>query len=72
MQQRGVYVQLEKHHSDKAVVMHQVTPRLQGTPGTIRRAAPLLGEHTQEILQALGGTPEEIEALARHGGIECK
>ncbi len=72
VQQRGVYVQLEKHHSDKAVVMHQVTPRLQGTPGTIRRAAPLLGEHTQEILQALGGTPEEIEALARHGGIECK
>jgi crotonobetainyl-CoA:carnitine CoA-transferase CaiB-like acyl-CoA transferase len=71
VQQRGIYVQLEKSQNQKAVVMHQVTPRLQGTPGKIRRAAPRLGEHTHEILQALGSTPEEIKALTQTGGIAC-
>ena len=72
IKQRGVYVQLEKSQSQKAVVMHQVTPRLQRTPGKIRRAAPRLGEHTEEILQALGSTPHEIEALTKAGAIACK
>ena len=72
IKQRGIYVQLEKTHSQKAVVMHQVTPRLNSTPGKIRRAAPRLGEHTHEILQALGSTPQEIEALIKVEGIACK
>jgi crotonobetainyl-CoA:carnitine CoA-transferase CaiB-like acyl-CoA transferase len=72
IKQRGIYVQLEKTHSQKAVVMHQVTPRLNSTPGKIRRAAPRLGEHTHEILQALGSTPQEIEALTKVEGIACK
>ena len=72
IKQRGIYVQLEKTHSQKAVVMHQVTPRLNSTPGKIRRAAPRLGEHTHEILQALGSTPQEIEALTKAEGITCK
>jgi len=72
IQQRGVYVRLEKPQSQKAVVMHQVTPRLQNTPGKIRRAAPHLGEHTQEILQALGSSSDEIEALTQTGAIACK
>jgi formyl-CoA transferase len=72
IKQRGIYVQLEKTHSQKAVVMHQVTPKLNSTPGKIRRAAPRLGEHTHEILQALGSTPQEIEALTKVEGIACK
>lgn len=72
IKQRGIYVQLEKTHSQKAVVMHQVTPRLNSTPGKIRRVAPRLGEHTHEILQALGSTPQEIEALTKVEGITCK
>jgi crotonobetainyl-CoA:carnitine CoA-transferase CaiB-like acyl-CoA transferase len=72
IKQRGVFVQLEKPNSQKAVVMHQVTPRLQSTPGKIRRAAPRLGEHTQEIFTALGYTPQEIKALTEAGGIACK
>ena len=72
IKQRGIYVQLEKTHNQKAVVMHQVTPRLNSTPGKIRRAAPRLGEHTHEILQALGSTPQEIEALTKVEGITCK
>jgi len=72
IKQRGIYVQLEKTHNQKAVVMHQVTPRLNSTPGKIRRVAPRLGEHTHEILQALGSTPQEIEALTKVEGIACK
>jgi crotonobetainyl-CoA:carnitine CoA-transferase CaiB-like acyl-CoA transferase len=36
---------------------------LSETPGTYRRPAPLLGEHTDEILGSLGYGPGEIAAL---------
>jgi crotonobetainyl-CoA:carnitine CoA-transferase CaiB-like acyl-CoA transferase len=36
---------------------------LSDTPGSIRCRAPLLGEHTDEILSSLGYTPAEIAAL---------
>lgn len=29
--------------------MHNIVPRMSGTPGTFRRPAPMLGEHTDEI-----------------------
>ena len=37
--------------------------RLSETPGSIRRRAPLLGEHTDEILASLGYSREAIAAL---------
>ena len=36
------------------VPMHAVVPRLSGTPGEIRTAAPALGEHNDAILGGLG------------------
>jgi crotonobetainyl-CoA:carnitine CoA-transferase CaiB-like acyl-CoA transferase len=50
--------------------MHNIIPRFSDTPGRLRRPAPALGEHTAEILGALGLDPEEIRALA-HEGIVC-
>ena len=38
--------------------------KLSDTPGTIRRPAPLLGQHTEEILREAGFAGSEIEALA--------
>ncbi|MBX7430554.1 CoA transferase [Mycobacterium sp. Y57] len=39
--------------------------RLSATPGEIRRRAPLLGEHTDEILDEIGFTASEIVDLRR-------
>jgi crotonobetainyl-CoA:carnitine CoA-transferase CaiB-like acyl-CoA transferase len=38
--------------------------RLSDTPVTYRLAPPFLGEHTSQILQALGYSAHETEALA--------
>ncbi|MGV9802519.1 CoA transferase, partial [Mycobacterium sp. NPDC003449] len=37
--------------------------RMSATPGTIRRRAPLLGEHTGEVLGELGYDADEIAKL---------
>jgi CoA:oxalate CoA-transferase len=37
--------------------------KLSDTPGAVRRPAPLLGQHTEEILREAGFTGSEIEAL---------
>ena len=41
------------------------------TPGEITRAAPLLGQHTREILADLGYSPAEIDRLGSEGAIHC-
>jgi crotonobetainyl-CoA:carnitine CoA-transferase CaiB-like acyl-CoA transferase len=43
--------------------------KASATPAAIRRPAPLLGEHTAEVLEELGLGPEEIERLAAAGAI---
>ena len=70
--ERGVYVQLDAAEGEPPTVMHQVTPRLQGTPGSIRRPAPRRGQHTRELLAELGATDAEAEALQGQGAIECR
>ncbi|QEN16073.1 CaiB/BaiF CoA transferase family protein [Mycolicibacterium sp. ELW1] len=41
--------------------------RLSATPGSIRRRAPLLGEHTDEVLAEIGYGAREIADLRRDG-----
>jgi crotonobetainyl-CoA:carnitine CoA-transferase CaiB-like acyl-CoA transferase len=43
--------------------------RASATPPSIRRPAPLLGEHTAEVLGEIGVTASEIERLAAAGTI---
>ncbi|WP_248798152.1 CaiB/BaiF CoA transferase family protein [Pseudomonas sp. MWU13-2105] len=39
------------------IPMHNIVPRLVGTPGGFRRPAPKVGEHNEEILRELGHYP---------------
>ncbi|MGH6916679.1 MAG: CoA transferase, partial [Geminicoccaceae bacterium] len=47
--------------------MHNIVPRLSGTPGALRAPAPELGQHNAEILRALGYTDGEIARLTETG-----
>src|SRR5690606_30732078 len=46
------------------IPMHNVVPKMSGTPGAIRAPAPKLGEHNREILGALGLDDAQLKALA--------
>lgn len=43
--------------------------KLSDTAGAINRRAPYLGEHTQEVLDGIGYSPEEIAAMHAKGEI---
>jgi formyl-CoA transferase len=54
-----------------AFPMHHVVPRLQGTPGTIRTAAPRLGEHNRTLLAELG-IDDTAYAKLLAAGVVCE
>jgi crotonobetainyl-CoA:carnitine CoA-transferase CaiB-like acyl-CoA transferase len=63
---RSAFVTLE--HPQAGVRPYQTIPiHLDRTPGRDRSAAPLLGQHTDEVLVQFGLSAEEREALAREG-----
>jgi len=39
------------------------------TPGNVRRGAPVLGEHTEQVLTALGYSASRIEELRKEGAV---
>jgi crotonobetainyl-CoA:carnitine CoA-transferase CaiB-like acyl-CoA transferase len=43
--------------------------KLSATPGQMKNPPPILGQHTEEILQSLGYTPIEIENFSKEGVI---
>lgn len=55
--------------SEKAVPVANTPVQLSETPGTVRHRAPLLGEHSEEILSNLGFNAVEIAAFRRAGAI---
>lgn len=64
---RGFLVTLEEPEAGN-VATEGIPIRLSETPGKIRRPAPLMGEHTEEIAtELLGLTKEEVKALEEEG-----
>ena len=43
--------------------------KLPETPGSIRRTAPLRGEHTDEVLQSLGYDQGAVAELHQQGAV---
>lgn len=46
-----------------------IAPKLSDTPGSVRRLAPLPGEHTAEVLEELGYSAQELAALRQKGAV---
>jgi crotonobetainyl-CoA:carnitine CoA-transferase CaiB-like acyl-CoA transferase len=64
----GIIIETEHPHAGS---LRQARPaaRFEGTPTEIRLGAPLLGEHTDEILTELGATAADIETMRDEGVI---
>jgi crotonobetainyl-CoA:carnitine CoA-transferase CaiB-like acyl-CoA transferase len=72
VQARGMIVESEHPIAGKVQVVG-VPVKLSATPGSVREPAPLLGQHTDEVLhEYLGMTDAEISALRQEGIIGPK
>jgi crotonobetainyl-CoA:carnitine CoA-transferase CaiB-like acyl-CoA transferase len=69
IQERGVIVEAPDEEAG-SVLMHNVIPRLSGTPGKLRRPAPGLGQHTREVLREIGYSDERIATLVEEGVVK--
>ena len=61
---------IEVEHPDLGKVKQVgIAPKLSGTPGKVRSLSPLLGEHTDEILQGLGYNQSDVTKFRQEGAI---
>ena len=66
IQDRGMEATLE-HPTAGTTKNIGLAAKLYGTPGRITEPAPLLGQHTREVLLGEGYTVDEIAALVDSG-----
>jgi alpha-methylacyl-CoA racemase len=66
---REMVVELDQPGVDKPVRQLGVPVKLSRTPGKVDKPGPALGEHTDEVLQTLGYSTGEIDALKEAGAV---
>ncbi len=64
----GTFVEYE-HPTEGRVRTPGFPIRFSETPSSVRRGAPLVGEHTREILAELGYDEARIDALFATGSV---
>jgi len=69
---RNMLPQVEHPGSARPVSVPGVPVKLSATPGAVRQRAPLLGEHTREILRELGRSDDAVQALLEAGAIHAR
>ena len=70
IQARDMVVELS-HPTAGPIKSIGIPVKLSETPASIRRPAPLLGQHSEEVLQENGFSAEEVRRLAEAGIIEA-
>ncbi len=65
---RGAFAEID--HPEAGAFTYPARPfAMSATPWSVRRPAPLLGQHTGEVLGELGMPAEEIEELRERGAV---
>ena len=66
-QARGM---IERHKlGERELMLPGIVPKLSETPGGTQWIGPRLGEHTREVLEALGYEDDKIEQLRANGAV---
>lgn len=69
LEARGMWVEVEHKAAGKYKIPN-FPVKFSETPGEVTTAAPMLGQHTREVLkELLGKTDEELDALEKQGAI---
>jgi CoA:oxalate CoA-transferase len=69
LNERGMWVEIE-HPTAGRYKAPNFPIKFSETPGEVNRAAPMLGQHTRQVLRdLLGKTEEELDALEKQGAI---
>ncbi|MEX2024162.1 MAG: CoA transferase, partial [Thermoleophilaceae bacterium] len=66
---REMVVELDQPGADRPVRQLGTPVKLSRTPADVRAPGPALGEHTGEVLAALGYSQDEISALHDSGAV---
>jgi crotonobetainyl-CoA:carnitine CoA-transferase CaiB-like acyl-CoA transferase len=71
LQARGFWVEVD-HSVAGSYTVPNFPVKLSETPGEVTMAAPMLGQHTEEVLTTLlGYTPERVRDLEKEGKVVC-